>query len=134
MTENIKNVFKMLGVKPYEKFKIKGSNDGAIYRIDADLLGFYQNEDDEIFEFVEDLVVNILNGSYEIIKLPKKKKLRDLTEEEYAKWQDKNCNKNSCVNCAFGNVGCIRSSMICWIEHKDLYSSKFLDQEIEIEE
>lgn len=71
MTENIKNVFKMLGVEPYEKFKIKGSNDGAIYRIDADLLGFYQDENDEIYEFVEDLVVGILNGSYEIIKLPK---------------------------------------------------------------
>lgn len=71
MTENIKNVFKMLGVEPYEKFKIKGSNDEGIYRIDSDLLGFYQDEDDEIFEFVEDLVVRILNGSYEIIKLPK---------------------------------------------------------------
>ena len=83
MTENIKNVFKMLGVEPYEKFKIKGSNDEGIYRIDADLLGFYQYKDDEIFEFVEDLVVNILNGNYKIIKFTKKKELRDLTEEEY---------------------------------------------------
>ena len=71
MTENVKNVFKMLGVEPYEKFKIKGSNDEGIYRIDADLLGFYQDKDDEIFGLVEDLVIGILNGSYEIIKLPK---------------------------------------------------------------
>ena len=133
MTENIKNVFKMLGVEPYEKFKIKGSNDEGIYRIDADLLGFYQYKDDEIFEFVEDLVVNILNGNYEIIKFTKKKKLRDLTEEEYNNWQDKHCHETSCNSCIFRSARCTSSNIHCWIHNKDLFSSKFLDQEIEIE-
>ena len=77
----------------------------------------------------------ILNGIYEIVKLPKKKKkLRDLTVEEYEKCLAKYC-KNGHIDCK----GCIFSGTDCsikfgWINHKDLYSDKFLDQEIEVEE
>ena len=66
-------------------------------------------------------------------KIPKKKKLRDITLEEYRKWINKNCKNISCDSCNLNNVACnmgIRS----WIHHKDLYSDKFLDQEIEVGE
>ena len=68
MTENVKNVFKMLGVEPNEMFKIEG-NETPSYFIDKNLRGYevYHN----ITDFAEDLVIGILNGSYEIIKLPK---------------------------------------------------------------
>lgn len=63
----------------------------------------------------------------------KKKKLRDLTEEEYEKWADKYCKNISCEKCIFGNVVCIAENR-CWIHHKELYSDMFLDQEIKVVE
>lgn len=84
------------------------------------------------------------NDDWEIIDDKKIVKLRDLTEEQYQKWFDANCyfyrtkNKdksiNDCFVCIFYNVVCNAESNRCWTEHKDLYSNKFLDQEIEIEE
>lgn len=62
----------------------------------------------------------------------RKKKLRDLTPEEWDKWH-KNC--GNCSKCIFNKVTCnssyVKSS---WVHNKDLYSDKFLDQEIEVEE
>ena len=67
-------------------------------------------------------------------KISKKKKLRDLTEEEYKKWVIENCDNGilSCRDCVFRYVNCDKHFR--WIHHKDLYSDKFLDQEIEVEE
>lgn len=65
----------------------------------------------------------------------KKVKLRDLTEEQYIKWFKDNCRiYSNCDGCHFNNVNCFTCSFNCWINHKDLYSDKFLDQEIEVEE
>lgn len=62
------------------------------------------------------------------------KKLKDLTEEEYKTWLKKNCKIGSiCKDCLFGNVKCAIPNNSCWIKHKDLFSNKFLNQEIEIE-
>lgn len=36
--------------------------------------------------------------------------------------------------CDFDNVQCEADSKQCWVKHKELYSDKFLDQEIEVEE
>lgn len=62
-----------------------------------------------------------------------KKKLRDLTPEEYANWHLKICYITNCDICPFKSVRCDISKK-SWINNKDLYSDKFLNQEIEIEE
>ena len=68
-----------------------------------------------------------LMNSYKYEKIKSKiqeKKLRDLNPEEWAKWKNKNCDSNICGKCIFNNVACYS-----WVNHKDLYSDKFLDQE-----
>lgn len=68
---------------------------------------------------------------WEIVEEKKKVKLRDLTEEQYVKWQDKNCEKYDCSkDCPFRCIDCNKAF---WISCKDMYSDKFLDQEIEVE-
>ena len=128
MNDNVRKVFDMLGVEPYEKFKIEGNGD-TIYRIDEELYIYRDNEilcSDKILKY-------LINGYFKIIKLPKTKKLRDLTEEEWNKWKQKNC--NNCDKCIFRYVTCYNSYENCsWLNNKNLYSDKFLDQEIEVEE
>ena len=80
MNENVRKIFNILGVEPNEKF---GINDGLY-----DFCGtFFMSEDLTIFDNDNErriLLQKLLNGSYKIIKLPKKKKkLMDLTEEEF---------------------------------------------------
>mgnify|MGYP006791915387 CR=1 FL=1 len=136
MNDNVRKIFDMLGVEPNEKFKLKEKGD-ALYCLTGNLTGYVFDERGEDYEsIVEWLLREALINPEDIIKLPKKKKkkkFRDLTEEEYKKWINKNCNNTPCDSCNFNNVACnmgIRS----WIHHKDLYSDKFLDQEIEVEE
>lgn len=62
-----------------------------------------------------------------------KKKLRDISLEELKIWSIKNCKKLSCEKCVFLNVYCDEFSSDCWVNNKDIYSDKFLNQEIEIE-
>ena len=63
--------------------------------------------------------------------MKKKIKIRDLTKEQYDKYLDGICPDTRCSSCPFGNVECVGAT--CWFNHKDLYSDKFLNQEIEIE-
>lgn len=65
--------------------------------------------------------------------MKQKIKLRDLTEEQYKVWFDNNCSLKDCVDCPFDRIMCNCRSVGCWSKNKDLYSDKFLDQEIEIE-
>ena len=62
-----------------------------------------------------------------------KKKLRDISLEEFKVWSIKNCKQSSCEKCVFSKVCCDEVSSDCWINNKDIYSDKFLNQEIEIE-
>ena len=65
-----------------------------------------------------------------------KKKLRDLTFEEYKDWKFKNCTPiKTCTKCEFGCVTCswFPNEKTCWVYNKDSYSDKFLNQETEIE-
>ena len=62
-----------------------------------------------------------------------KKKLSDLTPEEYANWHLKNCYATKCDICPFKSVVCNIISRNTWVNNKDLYSDKFLNQEIMIE-
>ena len=78
------------------------------------------------------------NGADKIIKPqkgPKKKKLRDLTNDEYTKWKIKNCDSvnRNCTNCMFRNANCSGTNL-GWVNNKEVYSDEFLDQEIEVEE
>lgn len=67
-----------------------------------------------------------------------KKRLRDLTFEEYKDWKFENCIGKDCARCAFGCVNCswvdedTCGGDTCWINNKDSYSDKFLNQEINI--
>ena len=61
-----------------------------------------------------------------------KKKVKDISLEEFKMWSIKNC-KLSCEKCVFSKVYCDESLRNCWINNKDIYSDKFLNQEIEIE-
>lgn len=65
--------------------------------------------------------------------MKQKIKLRDLNEEQYETWLDKNCDYTKCINCPFSKVYCDLTSKNNWIKNKDLYTSKFLNQEIEFE-
>lgn len=129
MNDNVRQIFNMLGIEPNEKFKIKCYD--SIFEINSNLeiltikneVGIYDNRN-------QYLLSCILCDSDLIIKLPKKKKLRDLTKQEWDKWQEKNC--GDCSKCIFEHVFCDMESG--WIHHKDLYSDKFLDQEFEVEE
>lgn len=60
-------------------------------------------------------------------------KLRDMTKEQYKTWLAVNCDYTKCVNCPFRKVRCDFLSKNSWINNKDLYRDKFLNQEVEIE-
>ena len=58
-----------------------------------------------------------------------KKKIRDLTLEEAFKF----CrSKGDCHECPCRFVACFCMDDNLWVEYKELYSDKFLDQEVEI--
>ena len=127
MNDNVRKIFDLLGVEPNEKFKITGYTYETFYITSG--LSIIDNDGKK----VEFLLQSLLNGMLKIIKLPKKKKLRDLTPEEWDKWQRKNC--DNCNKCAFNIVSCDRSyENRSWVNNKDLYSDKFLEQEIEVED
>ena len=73
---------------------------------------------------------DLLATDWEIVEEKKKVKLRDLTEEQYIKWQDKNCGRYYCLECPFRCVDCNKPF---WMSCKDMFSDKFLDQELELE-
>ena len=139
MTDNVKKVFDLLGIEPNEKFKLIlfGLKDTVCY-LNQDLQLVVLNEK-ENKRFVEESVLgDMLLNPQEIIKLPKepkKKKLRDLTQEEWDKWKDNNCSSTCCGQCIFRHTSCAyRYEEDSWINNKDLFSDKFLDQEIKVEE
>lgn len=137
MNDNAKKIFEMLGIEPNQEFKIKDDkNKEPRYRYFFDdnlTLKFLNDTCEECFFASAKTFMELIKGTYTIIKLPKKKKkLRDITIEEYTTWKTKNCSK--CKNCILKNVNCSEYVVGCWINNKDLYSDKFLDQEVEVPE
>ncbi len=65
-------------------------------------------------------------------------KLRDMTKEQWERFKKNDCYNNimECENCPLKYVNCSYSDedKELWINHKDLYSDKLLDYEVEIEE
>ena len=130
---SVEKVFDILGVEPNEEFKIKHNDDTYVphYKIDEELYVWFRVNSHWSRACID--MTDFIIGTYEIIKLPTKKKLRDLTAEEYEKWYCHNdCMGSDCTKCPFASVNCGSLGTLCWVNHKDLYSDKFLDQEIEI--
>lgn len=131
MNDNVRKVFDMLGVEPNERFKVEGIEE-PIYYIDERL--YVKRENERLYS--DTVLSSLLNGNFKIIKLPKepiKKKLRDITPEEWDKWLKKNC--GDCSECIFRKALCSDSRKEeSWINHKDIHSDKFLNQQIEVEE
>ena len=89
---------------------------------------FIVDENDECFPFI---LEDFLADNWEIVEEIKKVKLRDLTEKQYVKWRKNNCCANICASsCPFKYINCC----VSWSNYKEMYSDKFLDQEIEVEE
>lgn len=132
MNDNVKKVFEMLGVEPNEKFKVKFKNevDNEFYYYFSEDLVLWRDDNAP----ANDYLPNLLTGIWQIVKQPKKKKLKDLTREEYNEWVEINCPSILCSECLFNNIKCGRNTISCWVNHKDLYSDKFLDQEVEVPE
>lgn len=67
------------------------------------------------------------------MKIQIKKKLRDLTKEQYEKNKDTICNSfDNCEKCPFRMCTCVSEYQFSWVNNKDMFSDKFLDQEVEI--
>ena len=111
-----------------KKIRRRGWVKNAYISIGTD--GSVCDQNNEIFPFV---LNDFKSEFWEILREPKKVKLRDLTEEQHEDWQQKNCSSDKCNVCVFNKVNCFRNSY-CWIKDKSLFSDKFLDQEIEVEE
>ena len=79
------------------------------------------------YDFVE-------SDDWEIVKEKKKVKLRDMTEKQWQKWRTKCDTCRLCSSCPFSHINCSIDDTSSWFYHKDLYSDKFLDQEIKVEE
>lgn len=134
MNDNVKKIFEMLGVKPNEKFKIKfesGNISCAFFWLNEELRLF--SEDEEL-KYLDAMLFRLLNGRCKFVKKLPKKKLRFWTMEDFKKWENIKCSKIVCKNCPFYNTKCNYYDETCWVNHKDLYSDKFLDQEVEVPE
>lgn len=64
-----------------------------------------------------------------------KVKLKDLTAEQFKEWKKKDCNHLYCKECPFRFIECneYTSAPFLWCTNKDMFSDKFLNQEVEIE-
>lgn len=105
----------------YEEYTCYSNNNGYTS------INWYKKNDYKIYEF-EDVII-------EEKKMKRKIKLRDLTPKQWDENKEIECkNYKCCNNCKFRYVYCDASDIdSSWINHKELYSDKFLDQEIEIE-
>lgn len=88
----------------------------------------------EIIDYYKITKEDLLTDDWEIVKEKHTVKLRDLIEEQLEKWQRKNCKGETCKDCVFNKADNCIYVAYCWAKDKSVYSDKFLDQEIEIEE
>lgn len=113
------------------------------YSIDCEYI-YYSPEDGELYTdkgckitLLTSYVIKLDN--WEIFKEKKKVKIRDLTKEQYEEWVEQNCIwmcDDGCRGCPFRKVKCDSRYMADDARYlnKNLYSDKFLNREIEIEE
>ena len=129
-------------LKSFEEIGLIGKH-FSVYNVNGNLIreDCYINENGYVCTGSNELwsiTMGLLTGLYSYEITPKKKKLRDLTKDEWDKWKHVDCVKNynsDCDNCIFRNVPCGSSGgENSWFNNKELYSDKFLNQEIEVEE
>lgn len=61
-------------------------------------------------------------------------KLRDITIDDLQRFKTNVCcDLEDCENCPLKNVNCNENSKYYWVCNKDMFSDKFLNQEIEID-
>ena len=124
-------------LKSFEEMKLIGKHFN-VYNVCDDLIreDCYINDRGYVCAGSNELwsiTIELLTGKYSYEITSKKKKLRDITEEELKNWMDKHCILScDCNKCIFSNVYC--STERNWIHHKDLYSDEFLNLKIEVEE
>lgn len=119
----------LLALKAGEKIRRKYWYEKRYIKMDFRfVVGKIVNQDSVIYALT---IMDLVAYDWEIVKEKKKVKLRDLTEEQYEKWKDKNCGKYDCLKCPFRCVDCNKTF---WMSCKDMYSDKILDQEIEVEQ
>lgn len=85
MNDVTEKVFKALGIKPNEKFKIKEDNSGDSYYLDENLSGYCVESDNSLLPFNADFLQDILRGKIEIVKLPKEPTKEDKIIIDYAR-------------------------------------------------
>lgn len=89
-TNNVNKIFKILGVKPNERFRIKGNNNTLpwLYKIDKKLtvLSFYEDNKQWKWKplYESAILQSLLNGTYTIVKFTKMTKEEKIAIE-YAK-------------------------------------------------
>lgn len=106
--------------------KIRRSSWGGKRSITLGSNGYLCDQCNFTFEFTFD---DFLADDWGVVKKTKKIKLKDMTWKERTKRKEKNCSDMICPKCVFRNVNC---SLTGWFDNKELYSDKFLDQEIDI--
>lgn len=131
MNDNVRKIFDMLGVEPNEEFEVLCDNIpfSSKCKIDEHLQGYFFAFGG--WEFFDELLKDLLNGSNTIIKLPKKKHVGDLKCEDV---ECKYCPLYS-IHC-FPNPDTLNYVLEKWLEvygDKELYKilKARLDKEVE---
>ena len=88
MTDNARKVFDMLGVEPGEKFKIKskkGTNNDSEYYINEHLEVIIVTGSGKESPMKLAMLTKLIRGNNIIVKIPKKKQVKYLTEDDVKK-------------------------------------------------
>lgn len=113
------------------RYYVRAENEAeALRKFIKHLKRTYGNWYEEIISIVDCL--EMFEEKKKMKKVTIKKKLRDLTKEEAINYF-KNCGSLECAECTLKNVKCTVNNEFFWYKHKEMFSDKFLDQEIEIE-
>lgn len=116
-----------------KKAKIVG-NEGVYFLDDKQELIVYKKDGWRVGTSID--YGKITSDDWEIVEEEKKVKvkLRDLTPEQFESWASSWCDSHGCDKCFLTFVDCNYENDSCWLKNKDLFSDKFLDQEVEVEE
>ncbi len=143
MTDNARKVFNMLGVEPGERFKIKskkGTNNDSEYYINEHLEVIIVTGSGKESPMKLAMLTKLIRGNNIIVKIPKKKQVKYLTEDDVKKI----CNNSlGCVNCPFHYltfeanatvITCFKEDLIDHIKASRNLPKFFLNSEVEIPE
>ena len=102
-------------LKSFEEIGLIGKH-FSVYNVNGNLIreDCYINENGYVCTGSNELwsiTMGLLTGLYSYEITPKKKKLRDLTKDEWDKWKRVDCiERDSCDDCIFRNVVCTKSN------------------------